>query len=130
GHEGSMSTIHANTPRDALSRLEQMIGMAGFEMAPRAVRQQIASAIHVVLQLQRGSDGKRRLMSIDEITGMEGDVITANVIFQFVRTSTDASGKVHGYFESTGIRPKFAQDLGTRGLKLPTEIFALNRRLE
>ncbi|HEV2550073.1 MAG TPA: CpaF family protein [Stellaceae bacterium] len=130
GHEGSMSTIHANTPRDALSRLEQMIGMAGMEMAPRSIRNQIASAIHVVVQLARGSDGRRRLTSIHEITGMEGDVITANEIFRFRRTSTDPEGKIHGYYESTGIRPRFAEELATQNLVLPTNIFAQNRRLE
>jgi pilus assembly protein CpaF len=130
GHEGSMSTIHANSPRDALSRLEQMIGMAGLDMAPRSIRSQIASAIHVVVQLARGSDGKRRLTSIHEITGMEGDVITANEIFRFRRTSTDPEGKIHGYYESTGIRPRFAEELATQNLVLPADIFAQNRRLE
>jgi pilus assembly protein CpaF len=130
GHEGSMSTIHANSPRDALSRLEQMIGMAGMDMAPRSIRSQIASAIHVVVQLARGSDGKRRLTSIHEITGMEGDVITANEVFRFRRTSTDPEGKIHGYYESTGIRPRFAEELATQNLVLPPHIFAQNRRLE
>jgi pilus assembly protein CpaF len=130
GHEGSMSTIHANSPRDALSRLEQMIGMAGMDMAPRSIRAQIASAIHVVVQLARGSDGKRRLTSIHEITGMEGDVITANEIFRFRRTSTDPEGRIHGYYESTGVRPRFAEELATQNLVLPANIFAQNRRLE
>jgi pilus assembly protein CpaF len=130
GHEGSMSTIHANTPRDALARLEQMIGMAEIDMAPRAARAQIASAIHVVMQLARGSDGRRRLTSIQEVTGMEGEVITMNEIFRFRRTATDADGRIHGYYESTGIRPKFAEELATQNLVLPTNIFAPNRRLE
>jgi pilus assembly protein CpaF len=130
GHEGSMSTIHANSPRDALSRLEQMIGMAGMDMAPRSIRNQIASAIHVVIQIARGSDGKRRMVAIQEITGMEGDVITANEIFHFRRTSTDPEGKIHGYYESTGIRPRFAEELATQNLALPTHIFGQNRRLE
>jgi pilus assembly protein CpaF len=130
GHEGSMSTIHANSTRDALARLEQMIGMAGFDMAPRAMRAQIASAIHVVLQLARGSDGKRRLTSIQEVTGMEGDVITMNEIFRFQRTSTDPEGRIHGYYASTGIRPRFAEDLATQNLTFPANIFAPNRQLQ
>ena len=105
-------------------------GMAGLDMAPRSIRSQIASAIHVVVQLARGSDGKRRLTSIHEITGMEGDVITANEIFRFRRTSTDPEGVIHGYYESTGIRPRFAEDLATQNLVLPANIFAQNRRLE
>ena len=130
GHEGSMSTIHANTPRDALARLEQMIGMAEIDMAPRAVRAQIASAVHVVFQLTRGADGRRRLISIQEVTGMEGDVITMNEIFRFRRISTDQEGRIHGFYESTGIRPRFAEELATQNLVLPAHIFAPNRQLE
>ena len=129
GHEGSMSTVHANSPRDALARLEQMVGMAGFEMSLRTVRQQIASAIHVVLQLTRGSDGKRRVVSIQEVTGMEGEVISMNEIFRFQRTSTDEDGKVQGYFEATGIRPKFTEELASLNVNFPTDLFAANRRL-
>ena len=130
GHEGSMSTIHANSPRDALSRLEQMIGMAGIPMAPRATRTQIASAIHIVVQLSRGSDGKRRLVSLQEVIGMEGDIITMNEIFRFRRGFIDPDGGIHGNYESTGVRPRFAEELATQNLILPTEIFAPNRRLE
>ena len=130
GHEGSMSTIHANTPRDALSRLEQMVGMAGIEISLRAIRSQIASAIHVVMQLARGSDGRRRLISIQEVTGMEGEVVSMNEIFHFRRTSTDQDGRIHGYQESTGIRPRFAENLATQNLDLPANIFTPNRRLE
>jgi pilus assembly protein CpaF len=130
GHEGSMSTVHANSPRDALARLEQMIGMAGFEMNPRTVRQQIASAIHVVIQLTRGSDGKRRVVSLIEVTGMEGDVISTNEIFRFHRSSTDEDGKVHGYFEATGIRPKFAEELASLNVTFADDMFAQRRRLE
>jgi len=130
GHEGSMSTVHANAPRDALARLEQMIGMAGFEMAPRTVRQQIASAIHVVIQLTRGSDGKRRVVSLVEVTGMEGDVISTNEIFRFHRTATDEDGVVHGYFEATGIRPKFAEELASLNVTFAEDMFAQRRRLE
>jgi len=124
GHEGSMSTIHANTARDALSRLEQMISMAGFEMAPHSIRSQIASAIHVVIQLARGSDGKRRLISLQEVDGMDGEVITTNEIFRFKRTSTDTEGTVNGHYEACGIRPRFANDLASLGLSLPEELFA------
>jgi pilus assembly protein CpaF len=123
GHEGSMSTIHANTARDALARLEQMISMAGFEMAPHSIRSQIASAIHVVIQLARGSDGKRRLISLQEVDGMDGEVITTNEIFRFKRTSTDVDGAVNGYYEACGIRPRFANDLVSLGLSLPEDIF-------
>jgi pilus assembly protein CpaF len=123
GHEGSMSTIHANTARDALARLEQMISMAGFEMAPHSIRAQIASAIHVVIQLARGSDGKRRLISLQEVDGMDGEVITTNEIFRFKRTSTDVDGTVNGHYEACGIRPRFANDLASLGLSLPEDIF-------
>ena len=129
GHDGSMSTIHANSCRDALSRLEQMIGMAGMEMAVRTIRAQIASAIHVVLQLERMSDGRRRLVSLHEITGMEGDVITLQEIFCFRRESTDERGLVHGHFLATGVRPKFAPTLDTRGIHLPREMFSPDRPL-
>jgi pilus assembly protein CpaF len=123
GHVGSMSTIHANTPRDALSRLEQMISMAGFDLAPYSIRSQIASAIHVVIQLARGPDGKRRIVSFQEVDGMDGEVITTNEIFRFRRTGTDEEGQVHGYFEATGIRPRFANDVESLGLHLGEELF-------
>jgi pilus assembly protein CpaF len=129
GHEGSMSTIHANSPRDALSRLEQMIGMAGFDMAPRTIRSQIASAIHAVIQLTRGSDGKRRVISVQEVTGMEGDVIATNEIFRFHRVSTDEEGLVKGQYEATGVRPKFAENLISLGVEFPAEMFTASRRL-
>src|SRR5262249_55882178 len=114
GHDGSMSTIHANSCRDALSRLEQMIGMAGIEMSVRTMRAQIASAIQVVLQLERMSDGRRRLVSLHEITGMEGDIITMQELFQFRREGTDDRGVIHGHYWATGVRPKFATVLATR----------------
>src|SRR5437667_1542585 len=130
GHDGSMSTIHANSPRDALARVEQMVGMAGFEMSPRSVRAQIASAIHVVIQLARGSDGKRRMVSLQEVTGLDGDLITTNEIFHFRRISTDESGVIHGQYETTGIRPKFADELGTQGFHFDEDFFAPNRKLQ
>jgi pilus assembly protein CpaF len=129
GHDGSMTTIHANTPRDALSRLEQMIGMAGFEIPIRSMRAQIASAIQVVLQVERMSDGKRRLVSLQEITGMESDVITMQEIFRFKRLSTDAQGRIRGEFRATGIRPKFYAELETRGIHLAANLFSPDRAL-
>jgi len=127
GHDGSMTTVHANTPRDALSRLEQMIGMAGFDIPTRSVRGQIAAAIHVVVQAERQEDGRRRVISISEITGMEGDIITLQEIFRFRRTGRDANGTVLGQYESTGVRPKFIEHLTSRGITLPLDMFAPNR---
>jgi pilus assembly protein CpaF len=129
GHEGSMTTIHANTPRDALSRLEQMVGMAGVALIPRSIRQQIASAIQLILQLQRLSDGKRRLTSVAEITGMEGDVVQMQEIFRFVRESTDEQGNIHGSFMATGIRPSFLEVLRPMGIHIPLTYFDSTRPL-
>ena len=123
GHEGSMTTIHANTPRDALSRLEQMIGMTGIDFPMRSMRAQIASAIHVVVQIQRMSDGRRRLVSLQEITGMEGEVVSMQEIFAFRRTGTDAEGRIQGHFAATGVRPKFARRLEEWGMPLPEHLF-------
>ena len=119
GHDGSLTTIHANTPRDALSRLETMIQMTGMRLSERAMRQQVASALDVVLQVARLSDGTRRVTSISEITGMEGDTVTMQEIFQYERTGIDPSGKVTGRFRATGIRPRFAEKLKAYGLHLP-----------
>jgi pilus assembly protein CpaF len=129
GHEGSMTTIHANTPRDALSRLEQMIGMAGIDVPVRSMRSQIASAIHVVMQLERMSDGTRRLVSLQEITGMESDVISMHEVFRYQRRMTDAQGKIHGDYRATGIRPKFLDELKTRGIDVPFDMFRPDRTL-
>ena len=123
GHEGSLTTIHANTPRDALSRLENMIGMANLNLPHKAARQQIASAITVVIQGLRLIDGKRKITSIQEITGMEGDVITMQEIFAFRQTGVSAEGEVQGYFQATGVRPKFADRLRTFGVVLPDAMF-------
>ena len=128
GHDGSMTTVHANTPRDALSRLEQMIGMAGFDIPARSIRGQIASAINVVVQGERQEDGRRRVISISEIVGMEGDVISLQEIFRFRRTGRGPKGEVLGHYESTGVRPKFIELLVSRGIQLPLEMFAPNRR--
>jgi pilus assembly protein CpaF len=123
GHEGSMATIHANTPRDAISRLEQMIGMAGLPMTIASIRGQIAAAIRVIVQLQRLSDGKRRVTSIAEITGMEGDIIQMQEIYKFVRTATLEDGTVQGHFVATGVRPRFLSDLLAKGIKIPGSYF-------
>ena len=123
GHDGSMTTVHANTPRDALSRVEQMIGMSGIDISPKSARSQIASAIHVVLQLERLSDGRRRLTSIAEVTGMEGEIILMQEIFKFVREGIDADGKVLGEMRPMGIRPKFMEVLSARGINLPSSLF-------
>ncbi len=123
GHDGSLTTIHANTPRDALARLETMIQMTGMRLSDRAMRQQIAAAINLVVQIARFSDGTRRLTSISEITGMEGDTITMQEIFQYERTGIDAQGMVIGRFRPTGIRPRFAERLKASGLQLPRVFF-------
>src|SRR5947209_14938969 len=123
GHEGSMATIHANTPRDAISRLEQMIGMAGLPMTVASIRGQIAAAIRLIVQLQRLSDGKRKVTSIAEITGLEGDIIQMQEIFKFVRTGTAPDNSVIGHFQATGVRPRFLNDLIAMGIKIPGSYF-------
>jgi pilus assembly protein CpaF len=123
GHEGSMTTVHANSPRDALSRVEQMIGMSGIDIPARSARAQIASAIHVVIQVSRLSDGRRKLVSVSEITGMEGEVITMQEIFRFRQTGIAADGQVEGRFEATGIRPRFVDQFLAHGIKLPPSLF-------
>jgi pilus assembly protein CpaF len=123
GHDGSLTTIHANTPRDALTRLETMIQMTGMRLSDRAMRQQIASAINMVVQAARLSDGTRRVTSISEVTGMEGETITMQEIFQFERTSVDREGRVVGRFRPTGIRPRFAERLKACGLQMPRIMF-------
>ncbi len=130
GHDGSMTTIHANTPRDSLSRLEQMIGMSGLEISPKAARSQIASAIQVVIQLERLSDGKRRLTSLAEVTGMEGETVLLQEIFRFDRQGIDSNGNVIAELKPTGIRPKFMEYLGARGIHLQPQLFDPYRRLE
>jgi pilus assembly protein CpaF len=129
GHEGSMTTIHANSARDALSRLEQMVGMAGFPMTLQSIRSQVASAIRLIIQLQRLSDGTRRIVSISEISGIEGDIIQLQDIFKFQRVSTDPEGRIHGHYQATGIRPRFLNDLVARGLTVPTAYFDPTKQL-
>jgi pilus assembly protein CpaF len=129
GHDGSMTTVHANSPRDALTRVEQMIGMSGVDISPRSARSQIASAIHVIVQVQRLFDGRRRLVSLAEITGMEGDVITMQEIFRFRQTGRTEDGLVIGHFEATGIRPRLLDELHSHGQDLPHDIFRPDRRI-
>jgi pilus assembly protein CpaF len=123
GHEGSMATVHANSPRDAISRLEQMIGMAGLPMTVSSIRGQIAAAIRVIVQLQRLSDGKRRITSIAEITGLESDIIQMQEIYRYVRTGTAPDGSVEGHFQATGVRPRFLNDLIAQGINIPGSHF-------
>jgi pilus assembly protein CpaF len=123
GHDGSLTTIHANTPRDALSRVETMIAMGNVSLPEKAIRQQIASAIQVVVQQTRLADGSRKVTSISEITGMEGDVITMQEIFTFEKIGMTQDGKVIGRFKATGVRPKVAERLKTSGIHLPSDMF-------
>lgn len=130
GHEGSMSTVHANSPREALTRLENMLGMAGIDSPAKVMRSQIASAIHVVIQVSRLTDGKRKVISLQEITGMEGDMITMQEIFNFRQTGIAESGSVQGHFAATGIRPRFSERLQAYGVQLPESMFDPLRRYE
>ena len=123
GHDGSLATIHANTPRDALSRVENMFSMAGWNISTKNLRAQIASAIHLVVQMERQEDGKRRMVSIQEINGMEGEMITMSEIFRFQRKGVDAEGNIQGHYTATGIVPQTHDQLVKRGLDLPFEIF-------
>jgi pilus assembly protein CpaF len=130
GHEGSMATIHANTPRDAISRLEQMLGMTGMPMTVASIRSQIASALDIIVQLTRLADGRRKVTSVAEVTGMEGDVIQMQEIFRFCRTGTETDGKIVGHFEATGIRPRFLDDMKAMGIEFPGKYFEPGRPLE
>jgi len=123
GHEGSLTTVHANSPRDAMARLESMVSMANLNIPERAIRQQIASAIHVVVQISRLTDGSRKVVSISEITGMEGDSIWMQDIFVFDRSAIDRDGKIHGVFRGTGARSRFAGRLASAGYPLNDELF-------
>jgi pilus assembly protein CpaF len=123
GHDGSLTTVHANSPRDALSRIENMVAMAGLDIPQRAIRQQIASAIDVVIQLSRLSDGSRRLLSLQEVSGMEGEVVTMQELFTYRRDGLDADGNVVGTLHATGIRPRFVDRLKHHGFKLSADLF-------
>ena len=123
GHEGSLTTVHANSQRDALSRIENMVSMANLSIPERAIRRQIASAIHAVVQVSRLSDGTRRIMTISEVMGIESDVISMQDIFVFEQQGIDESGRVRRLFRGTGIRPQFAQRLANAGCQLPPSLF-------
>jgi pilus assembly protein CpaF len=123
GHDGSLTTIHANTPRDALSRIETMIAMGATNLPERAMRQQIAAAIQIVIQQSRMSDGTRKVTSISEVTGMEGDVITMQEIFSFEKVGLSQEGRVIGRFRATGVRPKVCERLKASGVHLAADMF-------
>jgi pilus assembly protein CpaF len=123
GHEGSMATIHANTPRDGLTRLENMVSMAASNLPTKAMRQQISSAVGVVIQVSRLTDGKRKVMSIQEVTGMEGEIITMQEIFAFKQTGLGDDGRVLGHHTATGIRPRFIERLRNFGVNIGATVF-------
>jgi pilus assembly protein CpaF len=123
GHDGSISTIHSNSTRDALSRLETMVLMAGMDLPERAIKEQVASAVNIVIQLARLSDGTRKVVKVSEITGMEGSVVVMQDIFYFERKGISAEGKVIGEFKATGVRPMFAEKLRMAGIEIPTDVF-------
>ena len=123
GHEGSLTTVHANSQRDALARIENMVSMANLNLPERAVRYQIASAIHAVVQIARLSDGTRKVLTVSEITGMDGDSVALQDIFVLDRQGLDENGRVRGVFRATGVRPKFAERLLAGGARLRPALF-------
>jgi pilus assembly protein CpaF len=123
GHEGSMTTVHANSPRDAMARLEVMVSMSGFDIPMRALRQQICSAINIIVQANRMTGGKRKVTRVTEITGMEGDQVQLQDIFAFDQTGMDENGMAQGHFTVTGIRPKCLDRIVARGINLPGDLF-------
>jgi pilus assembly protein CpaF len=123
GHEGSLTTVHANSPRDALARIENMVSMANLNIPERAIRHQIANAIHAVVQVARLSDGSRKVITVSEVIGMEADMIVLRDVFVFDRSGIDESGKVRGVFHSTGIQPQFTERLATAGCRLSPALF-------
>jgi pilus assembly protein CpaF len=123
GHAGSMTTIHANDTRDAVARMEMMVGMAGFELPMWIIRRQIASAVQIIVQAARLTGGPRKIIKISEITGMEGDIISMQDIFVFKQTGLDESGKARGQFSATGIRPNLLEKLVEVGVRLPPNLF-------
>jgi pilus assembly protein CpaF len=130
GHEGSMATIHANTPRDALSRLENMIGLSGMNLPAKISRQQISAALTAIVQVARLTDGRRKVVSIQEMTGMEGDIITMQELYAFKQTGIAKDGTVLGHFAATGLRPKFGDRLKSFGIVLPDSLFDPSRLYE
>jgi pilus assembly protein CpaF len=127
GHDGSLTTVHANSPRDALARIENMVLMANLDLPVRAIREQISSAINLVIQLSRLPDGTRRVTHVTEIVGMEQDVVTMHDLFTFAQHGIDAHGRVIGEVQPTGIRPLFAERLERNGVVLPPELFQSRR---
>ena len=123
GHDGSLSTVHANTTRDALARIETMVLMAGMDLPERAIKEQLASAVHLVVQLVRFSDGTRRVVKLSEITGMEGNTIVMHDVIVYEQKGIDKTGKVVGAFQATGVRPRFAQRFKLSGIELPAGVF-------
>ena len=125
GHEGSLGTVHANTPRDALARIENMVLMAGFELPIKAIREQLQSAIHLVIQIARFPDGTRKVVAVAEVSGMEGQIVTMQDLFRFEQTGIDTDGRVLGELRTTGIRPRFADKFEVAGIHLPADLFAV-----
>jgi pilus assembly protein CpaF len=123
GHDGSLTTVHANSCRDALTRIETLVSMAGFNLAAKAMRHYVSSALDVIVQIARLSDGTRKLISLQEVVGMEGDLITLQELFSFQQTGLDENRKVKGRFKATGVRPKFAERLSAKGVELPSHLF-------
>jgi len=130
GHDGSLTTIHANSSRDALTRIETMVAMTGFDLPSKALRHYISSALDVIVQLSRLSDGSRKVVSVQEVSGMEGEVVTMQEIFSYEQTGVDQHGKVKGRFRATGIRPKFAQKFQSMGIHMPNDIFDASKVYE
>jgi pilus assembly protein CpaF len=128
GHDGSMTTIHSNGPRDALHRIENLVLMSGHTLPDKAIREQIVSALDMMIHVSRLSDGTRRILSVQELLGMEGTVVTMQEIFRFVQTGLDEEGKVRGHFEATGIVPKCAERIRLAGVTLPHDLFERGRR--
>src|SRR5262245_56169290 len=128
GHDGSMTTIHSNGPRDALHRMENLVLMAGHSLPDKAIREQIASALELIVHVSRMADGTRRILSVQELLGMEGSVVTMQEIFRFVQTGVGSDGRVMGHFEATGLVPKCGERIRLAGVDLPTEIFERGRR--
>ena len=128
GHEGSMSTVHSNSPRDGLARIENMVLMAGLDLPDRAIREQVASALHLIVQLARFTDGVRRVTHVTEVSGMEGQIITLQDLFRFQQTGVGPEGKIEGLMAPTGIRPTFAEQFEASGIKLPDGLFLARAR--
>jgi len=127
GHDGSMTTLHANTPRDAISRLETMVMMAGYDLPVKAIREQVAAAIQLIVQLERMKDGTRKIVSVTEVQGMEGDVVVLQEVFKFEQTGME-NGKIVGRLKATGIRPKFVERFELAGIYLPPNVFGVSDR--